>query len=166
MPKQRKRDGTRGGKDKHKGKALDADLSSIDDRWARFSSEYAVEGWFDYGRKKTLSAMRTLCERMPQQAKNNLPQGPFLIVFAPDPRLLGKEIDGHFIYLSPILECCSQECVDATVAHEFAHMLVGHESGDQLSRERETDLLIQKWGYHLTNSCGWQRRDHAKAKAS
>ena len=54
-----------------------------------------------------------------------------------------------------------QESADATVAHEFAHVLLDPDGAIDLSnplkQEREADLLIQEWGYAPTNSCGWMK---------
>jgi hypothetical protein len=134
-----------------------------------FACAYIDSGWFDDDRTRTLHAMRTLCERMPQEAKGELPPG--IIVFAPSAKLNGEakpwytpegpERHAHFIYLAPCLERRRQESVDATAAHEFAHALLGHgeavDPDDPLRQEREADLLIQKWGYAPTNSCGWMK---------
>lgn len=74
----------------------------------------------------------------------------------------GPERHDHFIYLAPSLERRPQKSVDATVAHEFAHVLLGHgeavDLDDSLKQERDADLLIQKWGYAPTNSCDWMKK--------
>jgi hypothetical protein len=145
------------------------DGMAAEERWQEFAYAYIDSGWFDDDRTRTLHAMRTLCERMPQEAKDELPSG--IIVFAPSGKVYGEakplytpegpERHDHFIYLAPCLERGPQESVDATVAHEFAHVLLGHgeaiDLSDPLRQEREADLLIQKWGYAPTNSCGWMK---------
>ena len=68
-----------------------------------------------------------------------------------------------FIYLAPALERQSQEQVDFTVAHEFAHALLRHHlpGNDSLSKEElkagylnwksevAADKLVLKWGFTL-----------------
>ena len=145
------------------------DKNAQEEEWQEFAYAYIDSGWFDDDRTRTLDAMRTLCERMPKEAKDELPPG--IIVFAPSSNVYGEakplytpegpERHDHFIYLAPRLERRPQESVDATVAHEFAHVLLGHgeviDPDDPLKQEREADLLIQKWGYAPTNSCGWMK---------
>jgi hypothetical protein len=139
--------------------------------WEEFVSQYIEGGWFDFeDRTKTTKAMQLFWERVPVRWLNRLPQA---IVFAPSPHKWGesfpwfspvstKESLGAFIYLSPELESLSQQKVNSTVAHEFAHIMLGHHDssatdGDE-SKESEADLLISKWGYRPTNSCGWMQR--------
>jgi hypothetical protein len=143
--------------------------NAAEQRWQEFAYAHIDSGWFDCDRTRTLHAMRTLCERMPKEAKDELPSG--IIVFAPSGNVCGEarplytpegpERHDHFIYLAPCLERRPQDSVDATVAHEFAHVLLGHgevvDPDDPLRQEREADLLIQKWGYPPTNSCDWMK---------
>jgi hypothetical protein len=93
--------------------------------------------------------MHTLCERMPQEAKDELP--PSIMIFAP----------------SDNLENRPQWQVNATVIHEIAHAILDHDGGvprgDEYRHKREADMLIQEWGYRATNSCGWMRKEKALA---
>jgi len=49
------------------------DEKAAEERWQEFAYAYVDSGWFDDDRTKTLCAMRTLCERMPQDAKDEQP---------------------------------------------------------------------------------------------
>jgi hypothetical protein len=143
--------------------------------WKQFSYSYIESHWFDEDRTKTLSAMRTLWERMPQDGIDKLPHR--LIIFAPSAEKLGEvfpwvsgnepgegsEQESAFIYLSPFLERKGQAEVDSIVAHEFAHVVLGcyridydlHTipSNTQIERqadipgERQADALISRWGF-------------------
>src|SRR5450759_3565215 len=98
------------------------------ERWIDFRYQYIETGWFDYDRSKTIEAMRKLSERIPDDVLNDLPP---LTVFAPSTALLGHVTpfgtgDRLFLYLAPKLEGKSQHEVDFTVAHEFAHIVLGH----------------------------------------
>ncbi len=140
-----------------------------------FWYNYVDVGWFDVEtRPKTLTAMITLSDRMPQRYKNRIPSA---IVFAPSPTREGemkllynlpckKSFNHPFIYLSPMLESQPQPSVDSTVAHEFAHAILGHNgrisAEDPYKYEREADTLIASWGYRPTNSCGWMQRGKKK----
>lgn len=142
-----------------------------------FLEGYAQWPWFaPEARPKTFKAMKVLFDRMPKRWQEEIPFGT--IVFAPNPDVwdeaipwfqpaeMPREIRGAFIYLSPELEKRSQASVNRTVAHEFAHAVLGHggingnydmkDTG--LDAEKEADLLIIKWGYKGTNSCNWRRR--------
>ena len=93
---------------------------------------------------------------MNKEAKHELPAG--IIVFAPSGKVYGE---AKPLYTPEGPERHPQESVDATVAHEFAHVLLGHgevvDPDDPLRQEREADLLIEEWGYAPTNSCGWMK---------
>jgi hypothetical protein len=133
-----------------------------------FLYTYVETGWFDHEREKTLEAMKRLWKTMPQTDIDQLPAR--LIVFAPAAIKLGQTYpwldsgtreEGTLIYLAPELELMSQSEIDITVAHEFAHAVLGHgkcgsagtETKEALIRqadvphEREADELITKWGY-------------------
>jgi hypothetical protein len=141
--------------------------------WDDFKYRFIETGWFDYGRAKTLVAMQKLWERVPQEDLDNLPAD--LIVFAPATYILGEvfplslggeseeETRGALVYLSPQLERKSQAEVDSTVAHEFAHLVLGSHRSDytrntypqgaefktqgDVPSEQDADRLISDWGY-------------------
>lgn len=142
------------------------------DSWEDFCYRYIDLSWFDGDRCKTLAAMKKLWERVPQDDLDKLPG--FLIVFAPAISNLGEAFPlslfgpeeaprGALIYLSPLLEEMSQEEVDSTVAHEFAHLVLGCYRPDytrnirpvgaelktpgDLPSERDADALISSWGF-------------------
>src|SRR5277367_1054066 len=93
--------------------------NTAEERLQEFAYAYIDSGWFDDDRTRTLDAMRTLCERMPQEAKDELPPG--IIVFAPSGKEYGEarrlytpegpERHNYFIYLAPCLERRPQESV-------------------------------------------------------
>jgi hypothetical protein len=136
---------------------------SNDQRWLDFRYRYVETGWFDYDRYKTIEAMRKLSERIPEDVLDSLPP---LTVFAPSRALLGRVLpygtgDSIFIYLSPRLESKSPAEVDFTVAHEFAHVALGHykpgaskhpcgavvqKHGDAPS-EQDSNRLAESWGF-------------------
>ncbi|MGA8150901.1 MAG: hypothetical protein WB952_08125 [Terriglobales bacterium] len=134
-----------------------------DERWDSFRYDYIETGWFDYDRHKTIAAMRKLSERIPDDVLENLPP---LTVFAPSAALLGHVLphgtgDSIFVYLSPRLERASQAEVDFTVAHEFAHIVLGHykpgatdhppdvvvQRHEDVPSEQDADRLAESWGF-------------------
>jgi hypothetical protein len=133
-----------------------------DERWIDFRYQYIETGWFDYDRSQTIEAMQKLAELIPDDVLESLPP---LVVFAPSAAKLGEVKpfglgDRLLIYLSPRLEALAQEEVDFTVAHEFAHVALGHyksvvgtiphdavwEKHEDAPTERDTDHLIESWG--------------------
>jgi hypothetical protein len=142
-----------------------------EEAWIDFCYQFIETGSVDYDRAKTIAAMKTLCERVPQEDLDKLPGS--LIVFAPSTDKLGEvfplrmpvseeEACGVIIYLSPELESKSQEEVDRTVAHEFAHVVLGcyrsdytrkrsqgvdFETQGDVPSEQDADALIGRWGY-------------------
>jgi hypothetical protein len=68
------------------------------------------------------------------------------------------------MYLSPMLELESQAKVNFTVAHEFAHIALGHhlpdnqqmteqaESHEDRPAERAADALAMSWGFKCKRS--------------
>jgi len=89
-------------------------------------------------RPKTAKALIKLAERIPDGIANDLPR---IVVFAPNPDdyglcipLMAGDPSGAdaFIYLAPSLEHQSQDDVDFTVAHEFAHATLRHHEPERL----------------------------------
>lgn len=155
---------------------------------AMFIENYVQYPWFESDRRpKTFQAIKTLFDRMPSRWQEKIPN---ITIYAPSPTLWGEILPWHtpanlpvamktfFIYLSPELEKRPQVWVNATVAHEMAHAVLGHgehasardaRKGGSYWKEKAADELIEKWGYHATNSCGWkshERRRTRKAKAA
>jgi hypothetical protein len=140
-------------------------------RWQGFYISFIEAGLCDPDRKKTLKALQTLSEKILQKDLKRIP--PFTTVFAPSPNTLGladpwfhpggPERTGCRIYLSPRLERMSQARVNSVVAHEFAHVILGHD-GDSfpagkvpkkykdLPAEKAADALIESWGYRAADS--------------
>ncbi|SRR6266566_1749881 len=113
-------------------------------------------GWFDPNdRPKTALAMQHLIERVPDDVFDTLD----VLVFAPGPHLYGQVYPGilpskseqpkTFIYLAPSLEEQSQQDVDFTVAHEFAHVYLNHEQAarNPSAIEDDADALVETWGF-------------------
>jgi hypothetical protein len=137
---------------------------STDERWFDFRYQYIETGWFDYDRHKTIEAMRMLAKVIPDDVLDNLPP---LWVFAPTVAKLGEVHpfgpgrDPVFVYLSPLLEKKSQREVNYVVAHEFAHVALGHykpgatvlpagaviERHEDAPTEQDTDRLAESWGF-------------------
>jgi hypothetical protein len=110
-----------------------------------------------HARPKTLSALQTLCERVPDEVFQHLPT---FSIFAPDSQTFGSLLHTMHpivIYLAPALEEKPQAEVDFTVAHEFAHLYLGHhehEEGEfRLYLEEPTEVsadeLVVRWGYAI-----------------
>src|ERR1700687_4067174 len=73
----------------------------------------------------------------------------------------GPDNDHVFVYLSPFLEKKSQREVNYTVAHEFAHVALGHykpgamghpagaviERHEDAPTEQDADRLTESWGF-------------------
>jgi Zn-dependent protease with chaperone function len=120
------------------------------ERWDDFHYQFLQSGWFDDDRAKTVEAMRRLSERMPEEIFDEL---PIVIVLAPAQWKYGQVypsiLNGVVVYLSPTLEKLEQEEVDFTVAHEFAHVHLGHQvwSNNPPSLEDEADKLVESWGF-------------------
>lgn len=143
--------------------------------WEDFYDRFIDPMFFGLSERdnKRFFAMKKLWEKVPQEDLDKLPG--FLIVFAPATNnwgevfglaLSGPEdaLRGALIYLSPKLEKMkNQEDVDSTVAHEFAHAVLGcwrfdytrgilsqgakcRTPGDILS-EQDADALIRRWGF-------------------
>jgi len=85
-----------------------------------------------------------------------LDQTPRTAIFAPDTDTGGLYTDAPFaevmVYLSPDLEHESQEQVNFTVAHEFAHVVLKHSplcwNHEQSRHDEQTvDRLAKEWGF-------------------
>jgi hypothetical protein len=121
-------------------------------------------------RPKTAKALIKLSGRIPKSIENDLPR---IVVFAPHPKDYGLCIPlmvgdpggaDAFIYLAPSLERHSQDDVDFTVAHEFAHAVLRHHQPENLmtfsmeearkgylnwNSEVAADELVAGWGYSI-----------------
>lgn len=85
-----------------------------------------------------------------------LDQTPRTAIFAPDADAGGLYTDAPFagvmVYLSPELELESQEQVNFTVAHEFAHLVLKHSAlcwnrKQSQDDEQAADGLAREWGF-------------------
>jgi hypothetical protein len=148
---------------------------------------YSFVGWpwfAEEERPKTFAAMQTFWKKTPARDLDRIPP---TIVFAPTPYVRGHvqwlfypaaaPVDSHraFIYLAPSLERQQQSRVNSTVAHEFAHAILGHGTWDStqteaaqaalmkirrqadLPDEVQADALIAKWGFRKAYD---RRRKH------
>ncbi len=113
-------------------------LSSIKRKWV-------TEG-------KRCQALELLYRTIPDV----LDQTPRTAIFAPDTDTGGLYTDAPFaevmVYLSPALEHESQEQVNFTVAHEFAHVVLKHSplcwNPAQSKKDEQTaDDLAKAWGF-------------------
>lgn len=117
--------------------------------WDEFCYDFMDEIFFDDAREKTALAMRHLFERVPSDVLNDLD----VRVFAPSQHIYGQVYPAAFnkpmIYLSPVLENQPQDEVDFTVAHEFAHAVLGHSDylKTSFASEDEADFLAVSWGF-------------------
>jgi hypothetical protein len=99
---------------------------------------------------KRCQALKILYRAIPDV----LDQTPLTAIFAPEAGGLctGVPFAEVMVYLSPELEIESQEQVNFTVAHEFAHVVLKHSplcwNPEQGKRnERATDDLAKEWGF-------------------
>lgn len=104
------------------------------ERWEGFLYSFVETGWFDHeDRPKTMTAMREVFEKIPSEIWDEMPN---LLLFAPAPGIRGQvypQLNGDgiptaLVYLSPELESedSEQAEVNFTVAHELAHVFLGH----------------------------------------
>jgi len=99
--------------------------------WYEQAITYGVEqGWIDRpGSAKRLNGLEEVRKKMPKEMQAALPQ---LIIFSPGLDVGGATLRRDiplsyaFVYLSPTLE--KEHCINATwaVAHELAHVVLGH----------------------------------------
>ncbi len=110
-----------------------------------------------HARDKTVRALQTLCDRVPDEVFVSMPT---FSILAPDAKVDGAvycPVPEIVIYLSPSLEDEPQEKVDFTVGHEFAHIYLCHHEEDESMitwipyldqpTEVEADELVKQWGY-------------------
>ncbi len=110
-----------------------------------------------------LSSLRNVFGRMPLSALTQL-VGKDPILFAPDANISGRVLQaplsvdaGQFIvYLSPDLLTRSQAYTEFVIAHEFAHVVLGHDETpcrsarkDALEGEQAADRLAESWGFTI-----------------
>lgn len=139
-------------------------LESSRPTWEDVRYDLIETGWFALeARPKTERAVENVVSRLSDEELELL-LDRISIVFAPEPDLYGvimplsKLVIGDsdtglrsiMVYLPGRLERQSQRCLDSTVAHEFAHVLL-HPSNfgphTTLTQEREADDRIRQWGF-------------------
>lgn len=138
--------------------------------WDTFADYIFDSGWFDEMRPKTTNAVRHFHQKVPAHVLNTLldeiPER--IVVFAPMPAKNGEVMPmikfrypTVMVYLSPELERRPQKYVNTTVAHEFAHVFLGHYKPDHPARtstgwtgeyrdqpsEKEVHELLVEWGF-------------------
>jgi hypothetical protein len=103
-----------------------------------------------------MNALITAQKKMDKASQESLPP---MIIFAPSIDVGGMTVrrpvppEVAFVYLSPTLEYEWQLDVDFIVAHELAHLVVGHGRQRQRTDEQVTadenavDDLVVTWGY-------------------
>ena len=112
-------------------------------------------------RPKTMKAVFRVMEKLPSDDRDTLLRG-ISFIFAPPwsflgyadnsdtfaEKQVGTDVKQCVVYLAPHLERRRQDYVEATVAHEFAHVVLHHPFGERpRTIEREADEKIKAWGY-------------------
>ncbi len=59
----------------------------------------------------------------------------------------GAHVDEENIYLDSDLLKEPKDVAIGTIAHEFAHLFLGHAAPGSLQNEYEADTLAEKWGF-------------------
>jgi hypothetical protein len=122
--------------------------------WDEFWYRFIDETLFDLeDRPKTFGGLKLLAERLPA----NISFPVTVTVFAPGAWRYGmvlKTVAEAIVYLPAALE----EDVDFTVAHEFAHIVLGDFGAVESEAaapyfeqptEHAADDLVRKWGYSV-----------------
>ncbi len=131
---------------------------TFEEIWDRFVDHR----WFDDDRTQTIVALQVLAERVPEDVLDSLD----VLFFALSTWKNGQACPSSpksLVYLSPSLETMAQEEANFVVAHEVAHMYLGHDdymTNDQ-TIEEQADALVVKWGYTVP-----ERRRSAAATAA
>jgi Zn-dependent peptidase ImmA (M78 family) len=97
---------------------------------------------------KILKALKKVAPHVPEKL------GRRVFIFTPETNTLGSVFkhDDYVLYLRPTLFRSSQREIDFTVAHEFAHLVLGHLRrlpGRQV--EKEANALARKWGFEAND---------------
>lgn len=119
--------------------------------WNIFCEQYIDDRLMDRDeRPRTLKALQTACERIPEDVWAHM---PCCTIFAPPAWYYAcvQLMPAVIIYFAPVLEQLPQRRVDFTVAHQFAHLVLGHRGmlEQRIDPEREADKLAISWGYPL-----------------
>jgi len=125
----------------------------------------AIGNSFDYGNERRVHlAFRHVLLALPDKDfEHFMEQRPLLLCL---PQLLGKTfrrlfpippgaepIKVNFIYLSPNIDRWSEKNLVNTIAHEIAHLVLGHQDirdakhKPRSETEAEADALSKKWGF-------------------
>jgi hypothetical protein len=139
--------------------------------WDAFVHRFGVHCWDD-GQVKMLIALKKAAEQIPDSVLRNLPpvriftpvradSGVTLMVESTG-QIFSPAVPLTLLYLSPFLELYSQAEIEFTVAHEIAHIALGHlwsinstrESGtfkdatyEDAPAEIAADKLAESWGF-------------------
>jgi hypothetical protein len=110
------------------------------------------------------SLIKSVLEQLPLEVLKQLREKEFRFL-APNRRFLGRvtRLDHNYrsgellVFLSPELLLHPLKKIHAVIAHELAHVFLGHEetpSADARRQgeddERHADDLVQRWGFDLT----------------
>jgi hypothetical protein len=134
-----------------------------------------IDGMFSYLDSAYLPHVLTVLNAVPIADLKKLAKSDAAL-FAIDPNRLGlvlgpRSFWGPIIYLSPALPSLPESEIRAVIAHEFAHVALGHmnppekdaldksaESGEKTayelgkSDEKTADKLAESWGFKLPQS--------------
>jgi hypothetical protein len=142
--------------------------------WDVFTQRFNV--WLYDEQAKTCAALKRAAAQIPDAVLCGLPP---LRIFTPlradssvslmvetTGQVFGSAVPLTLMYISPLEELYPQEDVDFTVAHEFAHVALGHlwsinggrEQGTFRGRrhgdspaEMAADRLAESWGFRKTD---------------
>lgn len=137
-------------------------------------------GWLDRnefsdaGQSKRFKAILRVWERVSNRFPDENPFDtmPTVTFFAPSANWAGMVMRtqpiGVVVYLSPTLEFNSQRDVDHTVAHELAHVSLGHHQPNNVQMnehaEKHEDRPAEKAADELAAKWGFPRRKRGKSR--
>lgn len=135
-------------------------MSNLTDWFQESVQPSMKDGWLTPG--KRLEAVMQVWSKMLRSEEEWELSLPTVTFFAPDLVTVGWAMHrfptGNVIYLSPTLEMESLPEVMHTVAHELAHVALGHTKHEILAgqcaakwedraHEKDADALAAKWGF-------------------
>src|SRR5271168_4000525 len=111
--------------------------------WSKLKQRVDAEG---LSSKKLVKALKKVAPFVPHEI------GDQVWIFTPGKRTLGAvfSYSGLIMYLKRPTRSYSQNEVNFTVAHEFAHLILHHPQNNVPSgrlAEKEANTLAQKWGF-------------------
>lgn len=117
--------------------------------WDTFRKRFIYKGWVDEReRPNTMAALKFVADRLPEDTL----KGQRVAIWAHGKSTAGYAFSGSnyiFICIYPHIETMSQSRILNTVAHEFAHVILGHPlnprpTDDRYEEEQEANKLGEK----------------------